>query len=81
MDTEVKLSEDQQKVFDFLKPRGDEGATAVQIATGLGLSLEGDERKKSLTKVRRITRNVVDRFGGNKATNSEGREKTYSIKL
>jgi len=81
MSEDVKLSEDQQKVFDFLKARGEEGATAVQIAEGVGYSLDADNKKKSMTKTRRITRTVVDRFGGQKETNGEGREKVYSIKL
>ena len=79
MEKEIKLTDEQQKVFDFLKPRGENGATATQIAEHLGLSLEGETRKKSLSKVRRVTRAVIKHYDGKRETNGEGREKVYSV--
>lgn len=67
------------KVETFIKGNPT-GVTAVKIAGHLGFSLEGDARKSSLTKVRRLARKAVDDAGekGDR-TQKEGKEKLYKI--
>ena len=67
------------KVKTFIKANsGDKGVTAVQIAGHLGLSLNGDSKKPSLTKARRLARKVIDSEGGDR-TQKEGKEKLYKL--
>jgi hypothetical protein len=72
-------SQEMLKVKTFIKANsGEKGVTAVQIAGALGLSLDGDSKKASLTKVRRLARKVVDTSNGDR-TQKEGKEKLYKI--
>ena len=72
-------SQEMLKVKTFIRANSKEkGVTAVQIAGALGLSLEGDSKKGSLTKVRRLARKVVDTENGDR-TQKEGKEKLYKI--
>ncbi len=74
-----KESQDLQKVVTYIKANsGDEGVTAVQIAGHLGLSLDGDSKKASLTKTRRLARKAVDSGNGDR-TQKKGKEKLYKL--
>jgi hypothetical protein len=67
------------KVKAFIKASsGDKGVTAVQIAGHLGLSLDGDSRRVTLSKVRRLARKVVDSEDGDRSQ-KEGKEKLYKL--
>ena len=76
------VSEDTQelvKVVTFIKASsGEKGVTAVEIAGHLGLSLDGDSKKTSLTKARRLARKAVDTSNGDRSQ-KEGKEKLYKI--
>lgn len=67
------------KVRAFVKANsGDKGVTAVQIAGHLGLSLDGDSKRVTLSKVRRLARKVVDSENGDRSQ-KEGKEKLYKL--
>lgn len=72
-------SQELQKVVTYIKANsGEKGVTAVQIAGHLGLSLDGDSKKASLTKVRRLARKAVDSGNGDRSQ-KEGKEKLYKL--
>jgi hypothetical protein len=76
---EQQESEELLKVVTFIKANsGEKGVTAVQIAGALGLSLDPDAKKASLTKARRLARKAVDQNNGDR-TQKEGKEKLYKI--
>ena len=76
-ETKVEEIKELTQVEAFLKSQP-EGATAVKIAEALGLSLEADSKKSTLTKVRRLARKVVDSNGGDR-TQKDGKEKIYKL--
>lgn len=76
-----ELSGDSKKIYDFLKSKGSEGATANNIAVHLGWLTKDsskEEKKEQEYKVRRLVRSVVDKQGGSREVRN-GRNKVYQI--
>lgn len=81
--TSRKDSEDVKKTVDFLKSKGEEGATAIEIAVHLG-KLDSDpdpkdpETKSVARATRVIARAAVDKHGGKRDVR-KGKNKLYQI--
>jgi hypothetical protein len=70
------------KIQDFLKSKGQEGATAVQIGEHLGLiksEMSKEETKSAAKKVRKFARDAVDGIDGGKRDVRNGKNKVYQI--
>ena len=81
MSEETKTNGDEkdlQIVETFIRSKGAQGVTAVQIVEHLGLPMTDRDKKSSLFKARRLARKIVDNKGG-KRTEKVGKNKVYSL--